>query len=177
MLKATIDSHPDMRLFAGMIAFFSPLLPPSLKCIWCHEGGRVATEQQHASEITVFFGVHDRSDDLIERLRDIDFEIIHHAWITDSLTHRRKLNLAPYAFTSLDNSIAREKAPASPSRAKSVGDDSALDETHRVRRERTRIGETPARSDPISGPFKRHKVNYCEAAGVVKIESDEETAR
>ncbi|GAA6023987.1 hypothetical protein JCM11491_002872 [Sporobolomyces phaffii] len=53
-------------LFAGMLAFHSPLIPPATRAIWCHHGGRIATEDDTA-RISVFFGANDRPDDLADR--------------------------------------------------------------------------------------------------------------
>lgn len=65
--RSTKLDHPrDAPLFAGLIAFFSPLIAPSERAAWCHHGGLVATVDR-PDEINMAFGVFGRNDELVER--------------------------------------------------------------------------------------------------------------
>jgi hypothetical protein len=65
MFRKSSPVSPPL-LFTGFVAFFSPLIPPSTRAVWCHHGGRVAIEEQ-ATEINIFFGVYGRADELADR--------------------------------------------------------------------------------------------------------------
>lgn len=62
------------QLFSNLTAFFSPLLPPSIKGSWLREGGRVITEvqvQEHSYRLIDiyfgYFGTNGKHDELVTR--------------------------------------------------------------------------------------------------------------
>ncbi|GAA5950218.1 hypothetical protein JCM3765_004244 [Sporobolomyces pararoseus] len=117
------------NLFAGLVAFFSPLIPPSTRALFCYHKGQVATEE-HAAEVNVLFGVHGRPDELADRyalfspsrpqlpldamnklkmgrldrlrLRALEKDLVDHSWIFESCEQHSKLDFADYFFSHLD---------------------------------------------------------------------------
>ncbi|GAA5912495.1 hypothetical protein JCM5296_000394 [Sporobolomyces johnsonii] len=112
-LRSTIPTATTPPLFANLTAFFSPLLPPSTRALWCFHGGLLAT---HSSHIDLFFGVWCTNDDLVDRLRSIGLEVHDHTWLIDSVAKRDKLPLEPYSFSHLDAHACRTACLLPPPR-------------------------------------------------------------
>ncbi|GAA6061420.1 hypothetical protein JCM10212_004478 [Sporobolomyces blumeae] len=95
-------TQPCAKLFSGLTAFFSPLIPPSTRALFCFHGGQLAGPDD-ADLINLIVGIHGRHDELVERLRALDFEVIDHAWLQDSVRAGRRVDLAAYRFDVLDH--------------------------------------------------------------------------
>ncbi|KAK4698404.1 hypothetical protein P7C70_g7873, partial [Phenoliferia sp. Uapishka_3] len=94
-------------LFNNCRGWFSPLIGPSERSLWCHYGGTIPSanliESQQVS-IDYFFAIYDHShqDNLVARLRNIDYHVHDFRWITNSVKQKRTLNLDEYNFDELD---------------------------------------------------------------------------
>ncbi|KAM0754606.1 hypothetical protein T439DRAFT_377061 [Meredithblackwellia eburnea MCA 4105] len=96
-------------IFAGMSGFFSPLLPPSTRADWCHNGGTVPTAAQVEQDLRQapksFFGVWGKQDHLISRLRACGYDILDQSYLQDCLNYKQLLDPHPYYFSTLDSKL------------------------------------------------------------------------
>ncbi|GAA5915539.1 pepsin-like aspartic protease [Sporobolomyces salmoneus] len=123
MSKDPLTASPT-PLFSGLIAFFSPLIAPSTRSIWCHHGGQIASLAA-VTEINIFFGVYDRPDELVDRLRKIDVEIIDHSWISASLEQRCRIDLTGFSFSFIEDDRLYDEASIRDSSSAGTTDTSA----------------------------------------------------
>ncbi|GAA5966787.1 hypothetical protein JCM21900_005115 [Sporobolomyces salmonicolor] len=98
-------------LFAHLTAFFSPLLPPSTRALWCFHGGHIAT---HGTHIDLFFGVWGSNDELVYRVRTLGLEVHDRNWLFDSVSEREKLALELYSFSRLEAQACEAAALLQP---------------------------------------------------------------
>lgn len=92
-------------LFEHRYAFFSPLLPPSTKALFCSQGGLICSAEEielnGRREIDYFFGTV--KCNFIKRLRAVEIEVLDFHYVQDCVDSQTILDTNDYLFEPISS--------------------------------------------------------------------------
>ncbi|BGO89953.1 hypothetical protein NBRC10512_001937 [Rhodotorula toruloides] len=94
-------------MFASLTAFLAPTVSLETRLTWTERGGQLAKHEMVREDdpepaIDYWIGAHGQTDELVDRLRVLGFEVHDEQWIKACLGAGTMVNAAPYRFSVLD---------------------------------------------------------------------------